>query len=151
MPVQYFSNLYMWTAEQLHCRMWIWTNYLKGSCYIHRLKIQNLSQNGHYWSMLINIWKQHNTVQQSPRRSTFKEHQFIMSIIYGSRTWFWGLGFSWLVKNFKKLMLKLRLCKKTHRYLIRTKYCETPKNSWLGFIKSITFNTELLFVSLKCP
>jgi len=56
--------------------------------------------------MLINIWKQakkHNTVQQSPRRSTFKEHQFIMSIIYSSRTLFSGLGFSWLVYNFRKI------------------------------------------------
>lgn len=81
--------------------------------------------------MLINIWKQakkHNTVQQSPRRSTFKEHQFIMSITYSSRTLFSGLGFSWLVYNFKKFMLKMRLWKKTRRYLIRTKYCEAPKD-----------------------
>lgn len=132
-PVQYFNNLYMWTAEQLHCRTPSWTNYLTGAAIFTGLKyINNLSQKDHYWSMLINIWKQakkHNTVQQSPRRSTFKVHQFIMSIIYSSRTSFSGLGFSWLVNNFKKLMLKMWLCKKTHRYLIRTKDHEAPKNS----------------------
>lgn len=50
--------------------------------------INSLIQNGHYWSVIISIWEQagnHNMVQQSPCRSTFK-HQFTLLIIHSFRT-----------------------------------------------------------------
>jgi len=57
--------------------------------------------------VLINIWEQaknHNTLQQSPCRSTFKQHQFILSIIYSSRTGCSGLGFSGQFGAFLELL-----------------------------------------------